>query len=119
MAISIRLRQLIGTRTQIKLRSSVLLATVPVALTALVVLAVSLTVLISSVALIVSSVLIVSAALIVFVVVAVAAANISRNLTNTTITKVPAVVAGAFLYKGKHMEQVTVHRIVVYVIISI
>ena len=51
--------------------------------------------------------------------VAVATVNISRFLTKTMIAKVPAVVAGTFLYKVKHMKQVTVHRIIVLVIISI
>ena len=81
------------------------------------------------VALIVLIALIVSVALIVFVAVvaaavvvvavAVATLNISRFLTKTMIAKVPAVVAGTFLYKVKHMKQVTVHRIIVLVIISI
>ena len=50
---------------------------------------------------------------------AVATVNISRFLTKTMIAKVPAVVAGTFLYKVKHMKQATVHRIIVLVIISI
>ena len=124
LAISIRVRQFIGTQTdpfriKLKLRSSVLLVALAVVLAALVAL----------VALIVLIVLIVSVALIVFitvvaaavvvVVVAVATLNISRFLTKTMIAKVPAVVAGTFLYKVKHMKQVTVHRIIELVIISI
>jgi hypothetical protein len=117
LAISIRVRQFIGKQTdpyqiKLKLRSSVLS----------VALAVVLAVLVALVALIA---LIVSVALIVFVIAAVIAAavvatlNISRSLTKTMITKVPAVVAGTFLYKVKHMKQVMVHRIIVFVIILI
>ncbi|MCG7336165.1 hypothetical protein MHZ95_12910 [Sporosarcina sp. ACRSM] len=103
MANSIRVRQFSGTRTdlfqiKLKLRSSVLSVALAVVLAALVAFLVALTALI---------VLTVSVALIVFVaviaaavvVVVVATLNISRLLTNTMIAKVPAVVAGAFLYK--------------------
>lgn len=89
--------------------ASVVVLAVLVALAALIVLIVfvALIALIVSVALIV---LIVSVALIVFAVVAVDTLNISRFLTKTVIAKVPAFVAGTFLYKVKHMKQVTVHR---------
>ena len=121
LAISIRVRQFIGTQTdpfriKLKLRSSVLLVVLAVVLAALVALVAS-TVLIVSVALIVF--ITVVAAAVVVVVVAVATLNISRFLTKTMIAKVPAVVAGTFLYKVKHMKQVTVHRIIELVIISI
>lgn len=78
-----------------------------VVLAALVALA-ALIVLIVFVALIVLVALIVSVALIVLAaavgVVAVDTLNISRFLTKTVIAKVPAVVAGTFLYKVKHMK---------------
>lgn len=111
LAISIRVRQLLGTQTdpiQLKLRSSVLSVALAVVLAALVV---SLLVLTALTALTVSVVPIVSVALIVFVaviaaadaavavVVPVARLNISRFLTKAMIAKVPAVVAGTFLYK--------------------
>ena len=124
LAISIRVRQFIGTQTdpfqiKLKLRSSVLLVALAVVLAALVALValIALIVLIVSVALIVF--ITVVAAAVVVVVVAVATLNISRFLTKTMIAKVPAVVAGTFLYKVKHMKQVTVHRIIELVIISI
>ena len=122
LAISIRVRQFIGTQTdpfqiKLKLRSSVLSVALAVVLAALV----ALTALIVLIVLIVSVALIVSIAVVAaaVVVVAVATLNISRFLTKTMIAKVPAVVAGTFLYKVKHMKQVTVHRIIVLVIISI
>ena len=93
------------------------LAVVLAALVALIVL-VALIALIVSVALIVL-VAVVVALVVAVVVVAVATLNISRFLTKTMIAKVPAVVAGTFLYKVKHMKQATVHRIIVLVIISI
>jgi ABC-type multidrug transport system permease subunit len=124
LAISIRVRQLLGTQTdpiQLKLRSSVLSVALAVVLAALVVSLVALTAL---TALTVSVVPIVSVVLIVFVAViaaadaavAVARLNISRFLTKTMIAKVPAVVAGAFLYKVKHMKQVMVHRMIAVVV---
>ena len=104
LAISIRLRRLIGTQTVIKLRRSVLLVAVPVALAALVALGAlaalaALTVLTFSLSSVVSVALTVSVALIVSVAVAVATVNISRYLPKTMFDKVPAVVAGTFLYK--------------------
>ena len=126
LAISIRVRQFLWTQTrpfQILLRSfllSVSVVALAVVLAALAALAASsLVVLIAS---IVPAALIVSVALIVFAVVvaaAVATVDISRFLTKTMIAKVPAVVAGTFLYKVKHMKQATVHRIRVLVIIAI
>lgn len=91
LAISIRVRQLLWTKTdpfQLKLRSSVLSVAVSVVLAVLAALIV----------LIVSVAQIVFVALIVFVAVVAAAVvsklNISRFLTKTVIAKVPAVVAG-------------------------
>ena len=118
------MRQFIGTQTdpfqiKLKLRSSVLSVALAVVLAVLVALTalIALIVLIVSVALIVF--IMVVAAAVVVVVVAVATLNISRFLTKTMIAKVPAVVAGTFLYKVKHMKHVTVHRIIVFVIILI
>lgn len=104
LAISIRVRQFLLTRTrpfQILLLCSLLSASVvalAVVLAALAALAASsLVVLIAS---IVSAALIVSVAIIVFAVVvaaAVATVDISRLLTKAMNAKVPAVVAGTFL----------------------
>ena len=102
---------------QIKLRSSVLSVALAVVLAALVVLIVSVALIVFVAGVSVALVVAVVAAAV--VVVAVATLNISRFLTKTMIAKVPAVVAGTFLYKVKHMKQVTVHRIIVLVIISI
>lgn len=101
------MRQLIGTRIilfQIKLRRLELsvavpvVPVVPVVLVALAALA-ALTVLTFSLSSVVSVALTVSVALIVSVAVAVATVNISRSLTKTMFAKVPAGVAGTFLYK--------------------
>ena len=128
LAISIRVRQLLGTRTdptQMQLRRSVLSVAVAVVFAALIVSAAQVALVVSLAALIVLivfvAVVVVVAvvAVIAAVVAAVATLNIYRFLTKTMIAKVPAVVAGTFLYKVKHMKQVTVHRIIVLVIISI
>ena len=113
LATSIRVRQLLGTRTapfQLTLRSSVLSVAVAVVLVALVALA-ALVVLIVSVAVV--------AAAVVAEAVAVAALNISRFPAKSMFAKVPAVVAGTFLYQVKHMKQAMVHRMIVLVIILI
>lgn len=123
LAISIRVRQFIWTQTdrfQMQLRNSVFsVAVVSAALVALAAFLLALIVLIVSVAQIVFVAVVAAAVAAAVIVVDVATVNVSRFLAKTRIVKVPAVVAGTFLNKDKHMKQVTVHRIIVLVIISI